>query len=69
MKRQTKSEQSKLTTIQDKEIMDEGAVIAAIAAAIYEVTEGTNDVKSIERTRIYSPWSLKIFGMREPLRR
>ena len=58
----------------DKDNIDEGAVVAAIAAAIFEVTEGTHDIEStvltIQKvTRRYSPWSSKIYGMRELLRK
>ncbi|MDR2138785.1 MAG: OadG family protein [Tannerella sp.] len=50
-----------------------GEVFAAIAAALYEVTE--EDVHDLEHTvltirkvaRHYSPWNSKIYGMREPV--
>ncbi|MDR2041929.1 MAG: OadG family protein [Tannerella sp.] len=52
---------------------ESGEVFAAIAAALYEVTE--EDVHDLENTvltirrvaRHYSPWSSKIYGLREPL--
>ena len=51
-----------------------GEVFAAIAAALYEVTENAHDNESniltINRTaNAYSPWSSKIYGLREPLKR
>jgi len=60
--------------IHDKEHIDEGAVIAAIATALFEVTEGTHDIESTvltihKVTRRYSPWNSKIYGMREALRK
>ena len=58
----------------DKDHIDEGAVIAAIATAIFEATEGPHDIESTvltihKVTRRYSPWSSKIYGMRESLRK
>ena len=60
--------------IHDVEHIDEGAVIAAIAIAIFEATEGVHDIEStvltIQKvTRRYSPWSSKIYGMRESLKK
>ena len=54
----------------DKDHIDEGAVIAAIATAIFEVTEDIHDIESTVLTihkvaRRYSPWSSKIYGLRE----
>ena len=51
-----------------------GEVFAAIAAALYEMTENAHDIESniltIKRTEnTYSPWSSKIHGLREPLKR
>ncbi|MDR3260229.1 MAG: lamin tail domain-containing protein [Tannerella sp.] len=54
---------------------ESGEVIAAIAAALYEVTE--EDVHDLENTvltirkvaRHYSPWNSKIYGLREPLKK
>ncbi|MDR2764549.1 MAG: OadG family protein [Tannerella sp.] len=54
---------------------ESGEVFAAIAAALYEVTE--EDVHDLENTiltirkvaRHYSPWNSKIYGLREPLRK
>jgi Na+-transporting methylmalonyl-CoA/oxaloacetate decarboxylase gamma subunit len=57
--------------IQDEEHIDEGAVIAAITAAIFEATEGgVHDIETTVLTmhkvaRRYSPWSSKIYGLRE----
>jgi Na+-transporting methylmalonyl-CoA/oxaloacetate decarboxylase gamma subunit len=50
--------------------MEEGAILAAIATALYEVTEDVHDIESTVLTihkvaRRYSPWSSKIYGMRE----
>ena len=54
--------------------LDEGAVFAAIATALYEVTEDAHDVESTvltisKVTRRYSPWSSKIYGIRDFLRK
>ena len=51
-------------------IVEDEAVVAAIAAAIYEVTEGIHDIEPTVLTidnvaRRYSPWSSKIHGIRE----
>ena len=59
--------------IQTNEEVDEGAVFAAIATALYEVTENVHDIESTVITihkvaRRYSPWSSKIYGVREPLK-
>lgn len=56
--------------IADKDLIDEGAVFAAIATALFEVTEDTHDMESTVLTihkvaRRYSPWSSKIYGLRE----
>ena len=50
--------------------IDEGAVFAAIATALYEIDEDVHDfentVLTIHKvTRRYSPWSSKIYGMRD----
>jgi len=55
------------------EDLDEGAIFAAISTALYEVTEDVHDIEStvitIQKvTRRYSPWSSKIYGVREPLK-
>jgi Na+-transporting methylmalonyl-CoA/oxaloacetate decarboxylase gamma subunit len=52
--------------------MEEGAIFAAIATALYETTEDVHDVEStvitIQKvTRRYSPWSSKIYGLRDQL--
>ena len=49
---------------------DEGAVFAAIATALYEVKEDAHDIESTVLTiskvaRRYSPWSSKIYGIRD----
>jgi len=56
--------------ISEKDHIDEGAVFAAIATALFEVTEDTHDMESTVLTihkvaRRYSPWSSKIYGLRE----
>jgi len=53
----------------EKDIIADGAVIAAIAAALYDVSEDDHDIEStvltIQKvTRRYSPWSSKIYGLR-----
>ena len=50
--------------------IDEGAVFAAIATALYEIDEDVHDLENTvltinKVTRRYSPWSSKIYGMRE----
>jgi len=53
----------------------EGAVVAAITTALYEVSEVNvhdreNTVLTIQKvSRCYSPWSSKIYGMREAPRK
>ncbi|HNQ13745.1 MAG TPA: lamin tail domain-containing protein, partial [Bacteroidia bacterium] len=47
-----------------------GEIFAAIATALYEVTEDVHDVENtvltIQKvTRNYSPWSSKLYGLRE----
>ena len=59
--------------VNTNEDVDEGAVFAAIATALYEVTEDVHDIEStvitIQKvTRTYSPWSSKIYGLRESLK-
>jgi Na+-transporting methylmalonyl-CoA/oxaloacetate decarboxylase gamma subunit len=54
--------------------VEEGAILAAIATALYEVTEDVHDIESTvltihKVTRRYSPWSSKIYGMREFFRK
>jgi len=49
-----------------------GEVIAAITTALYEVAEDTHDLENTVLTihkvaRAYSPWSSKIYGLREPI--
>lgn len=49
---------------------EEGAIFAAIATALYEVTEDVHDLENTvltihKVTRRYSPWSSKIYGVRE----
>jgi Na+-transporting methylmalonyl-CoA/oxaloacetate decarboxylase gamma subunit len=53
---------------------EDGAILAAIAAALYEVTEDVHDIESTvltihKVTRRYSPWSSKIYSMREQLKK
>ena len=50
--------------------IDEGAVFAAIATALYEIDEDVHDLENTvltihKVTRRYSPWSSKIYGMRD----
>ena len=54
----------------DDNHIDEGAVFAAIATALYEIDEDVHDMENtvltIQKvTRRYSPWSSKIYGMRD----
>ncbi|MCE5225113.1 MAG: lamin tail domain-containing protein, partial [Porphyromonadaceae bacterium] len=47
-----------------------GEIFAAIATALYEVTEDVHDVENTvltinKVTRNYSPWSSKLYGLRE----
>lgn len=57
--------------VSPKDISQEsGEVLAAIAAAIYEFTEDEHDVENTvltirKVTRSYSPWSSKIYGLRD----
>jgi Na+-transporting methylmalonyl-CoA/oxaloacetate decarboxylase gamma subunit len=56
--------------INEKDVIDEGAVIAAIASALYEITEDVHDMESTvltihKVTRRYSPWSSKFYGLRD----
>lgn len=60
--------------ISSKGEMEEGAVFAAIATALYEVTEDAHDIENTVITiqkvaRRYSPWSSKIYGLRDQLKR
>ena len=53
--------------------MDEGAVIAAIATAIFEMTDDTFDIESTVHpkqkiTHRRSRWNSKIYGLRQFLR-
>ena len=50
--------------------IDEGAVFAAIATALYEVDEDVHDLENTvltihKVTRRYSPWNSKIYSMRD----
>jgi len=52
--------------------MISGEVIAAITTALFEVAEDTHDLENTVLTihkvaRAYSPWSSKIYGLREPI--
>lgn len=49
---------------------ESGEILAAIAAALYEVTEDVHDIENTVLTinkvaRNYSPWSSKIYGLRD----
>ena len=47
---------------------EEGAVVAAIAAALFEVTENVHDIEPAVLTIkkvTHSPWGSKIHGIRE----
>jgi Na+-transporting methylmalonyl-CoA/oxaloacetate decarboxylase gamma subunit len=62
--------QAGATHINEEDQIDEGAVIAAITTALFEVTEDVHDMESTvltinKVTRRYSPWSSKIYGLRE----
>ncbi len=53
-----------------EELEDKGAVVAAIAMALYELSEDAHDIENNVLTiqkvsRSYSPWSSKIYGMRD----
>ena len=54
--------------------VDEGAVFAAIATALYEIDEDVHDLENTvltihKVTRRYSPWNSKIYSMRDLPRR
>ena len=58
----------------DMTVIEEGEVYAAIAMAIHEITESEHDeentiltIKNVDRS--YSPWSSKIYTLREIPRR
>ncbi|OQY05373.1 MAG: hypothetical protein B6I20_01420 [Bacteroidetes bacterium 4572_117] len=58
---------------QKKDLSISGPVAAAIAMALHEHMGELHDdeetVMTIKRVaRVYSPWSSKIYGMRQPLR-
>ena len=58
----------------DHHEMIPGEVIAAIANALYEISEGTHDLENTVLTihnvaKAYSPWSSKIYGLREPIKK
>lgn len=69
-----RAKKSGAENIVPKREMEEGAVFAAIATALYEVTEDIHDVENTVITiqkvaRRYSPWSSKIYGLREQLKK
>jgi Na+-transporting methylmalonyl-CoA/oxaloacetate decarboxylase gamma subunit len=58
----------------DKNVPVSGEIFAAIAAALYEVEEDVHDLENTvltihKVTRNYSPWSSKIYGLRESTRK
>ena len=59
--------------VHDKAPIDEGAVMAAIAMAIHELSEVDHDIEPAVLTIqqagcTYSPWNAKIYGMRTSLK-
>ena len=55
-------------TIKKQKDMEEGAVVAAIATALYEVTHDIHDIEPAVLTIkkvAHSTWSSKIHGIRE----
>ncbi|MDR0743999.1 MAG: lamin tail domain-containing protein [Tannerella sp.] len=69
-----RAQEAGVENISPKGEMDEGAIFAAIATALYEVTEDVHDIEStvitIQKvTRRYSPWSSKIYGLMDQLKR
>lgn len=67
---QRRAQKSGAENIPAKGQTEEGAIFAAIATALYEVTEDVHDLENTvltihKVTRSYSPWSSKIYGIRE----
>jgi len=65
---------TKIARMNNKDLSDAGAVVAAIATAIFEVTEDVHDsesttlhIRKVERR--HSQWSAKIYGLRTFLRK
>ena len=75
-KRNARKTKSGITTNERDELLGEeaGEVFAAIATALYEVTEDVHDLENTvltihKVTRNYSPWSSKLYGLRETPRK
>ena len=75
-KRNARKTKSGITTNKKDELLGEeaGEVFAAIATALYEVTEDVHDLENTvltihKVTRNYSPWSSKLYGLRETPRK
>jgi len=75
-KRNARKAKSGITTNERDELLGEeaGEVFAAIATALYEVTEDVHDLENTvltihKVTRNYSPWSSKLYGLRETPRK
>lgn len=75
-KRNARKAKSGITTNESDELLGEeaGEVFAAIATALYEVTEDVHDLENTvltihKVTRNYSPWSSKLYGLRETPRK
>lgn len=71
-KRNAKRAKAGVSGSQEEDVSGEeaGEIFAAIATALYEVTEDVHDVENtvltIQKvTRNYSPWSSKLYGLRE----
>ena len=61
---------SRATKVGTEQCVEDEAIVAAIVAAIYEMTEDVHDIEPNVLTidhvaRRYSPWSSKIHGIRE----
>ena len=75
-KRNARKAKSGITTNERDELLGEeaGEVFAAIATPLYEVTEDVHDLENTvltihKVTRNYSPWSSKLYGLRETPRK
>lgn len=58
------------TPIADNAGQESGEIFAAIGAALYEISDDNHDIENTVLTirkvqRAYSPWSSKIYGLRE----
>lgn len=65
-----KAADGKATTISDNAGEESGEIFAAIATALYEMSDDNHDIENTVITirkvaRTYSPWSSKIYGLRE----